>query len=40
MHAGKLGKGVMIAMLGSLHEGSLVHDPPASRRGGFVALAW
>jgi hypothetical protein len=29
MHAGKLGKGVMIAMLCSLHEGSLVHDPPA-----------
>jgi hypothetical protein len=29
MHAGKLGEGVMIAMLGSLHEGSLVHDPPA-----------
>ena len=29
MHARELGKGVMIAMLGSLHEVSLVHDPPA-----------
>ena len=28
MHAGELGEGVMIAALGSLHEGSLVHRPP------------
>jgi hypothetical protein len=41
MHAGELGEGVMIAVLGSLHEGSLVHDPPMTvRRGGLTALAW
>jgi len=37
MHAGELGEGVMIASLGSLHEGSLVHGPPI--RFGATRLA-
>jgi hypothetical protein len=41
MHASEVGEGVMIATLGSLHKGSLVHDPPMTvRRGDLVALGY
>jgi hypothetical protein len=38
MHAGELGEGVMIAVLGSLHEGSLVHVPPIGFGAADVAV--